>query len=282
MKKPNNLFVSCVESRVQDDGSMYARFHLGTFFRGQGLTFANALRRTLLSEMPGLVIADVEIEGASHEFALLPGIEETVLEILLNLKKVTFIPSISQFVDLSDFKATGFLKSRGPAKVIAADLKLPENIRCVSPNTHIATLTSGSELAFRFHFQVHPFSQSIKNEKFDGINGDFYPPQEPSLSQNFSNIEKAKTTGNDASFKEQNPLKTKKRKLLLDTVPTPIERVNYAIRSLNAKQASEYVVLEVWTNGSIRPHESVQFGLKSLTNLFFQFTALSKQKTFNL
>ncbi len=282
MKKQNNLFVSCVESRVQNDGSMYARFHLGTFFRGQGLTFANALRRTLLSEIPGLAIADVEIEGASHEFALLPGIEETVLEILLNLKKVTFIPTISQFGDLADFKGTGFLKSRGPAKVTAADLRLPENIRCVSPNTHIATLTNGSELAFRFHFQIYPFPQSIKSEDFNGDNSDFYSTQETSLSNNFSTLEKVKTIEKNANFNEQNSLKTKKRKLLLDTVSMPIERVNYAIRSLNPKQGSEYVVLEVWTNGSIRPHEGVQFGLKNLTNLFFQFTDLSKQKTFNL
>ena len=87
MTKTQNLFFSCVDSRIQEQGSMYARFHLGTFLRGQSLTFANALRRTLLSEIPGVVITDVIIEGAGHEFATLPGVEETVLDILLNLKK---------------------------------------------------------------------------------------------------------------------------------------------------------------------------------------------------
>jgi DNA-directed RNA polymerase subunit alpha len=96
MTKIPNLFFSCIDSRIQDKGSMYARFHLGTFFRGQALTFANALRRTLLSEMPGLVITDVRIEGANHEFATLPGVEETVLDILLNLKKLVLTPKLFQ------------------------------------------------------------------------------------------------------------------------------------------------------------------------------------------
>ena len=74
-----------MDSRIQDQGCMYARFHLGTFFRGQALTFANALRRTLLSEIPGVTITDVVIEGASHEFATLPGVEETILDILLSV-----------------------------------------------------------------------------------------------------------------------------------------------------------------------------------------------------
>ena len=90
MTKTKNLFFSCVESRTQNQGSMYARFHMGTFFRGQALTFANALRRTLLSEIPGIVITDVFIEGACHEFATLSGVEESVRDILLNLKSLVF------------------------------------------------------------------------------------------------------------------------------------------------------------------------------------------------
>lgn len=239
MTKTQKLFVSCVESRIQDQGSMYARFHLGTFFGGQALTFANALRRTLLSEMPGLVITDVLIQGASHEFATLPGVEETVLEILLNLKKVVFAPSKSKIVDLETFQATGVVNIRGPGKITAGDIKLPVTVHCVDPTAHIATITSGAEFRLRCSLEVQS-------------------PQRIVSSQSFS------------------PVKNKSRKLVLDTVSMPIQKVNYVIKSLNAKQGSEYIVLEVWTDGSIFPHESVQFALKNLTQLFFQFAESSK------
>jgi len=239
MTKTQNLFFSCVDSRIQDQGSMYARFHLGTFFRGQALTFANALRRTLLSEIPGLIMTDVQIHGASHEFATLPGVEETVLEVLLNLKKLVFVPCTSKLSDLDSFQAAGLLKSRGPAKLTASDIKLPVTVKCVDPNAHIATLTNGGEFELRFNLQVrsphHPVSHQINY-----------------------------------------PVENKTRKLVLDTVPMPIQKVNYSIKALNAKQGSEYLVLEVWTDGSVIPQDSVQFALRNLTHLFFQFAKMSK------
>ena len=60
----------------------------------------------------------------------------------------------------------------------------------------------------------------------------------------------------------------------------PVQKVNYVIKSLNVKQGSEYIVLEVWTDGSVSPQETVQFALKNLTNLFYQFAATSKTSGF--
>lgn len=240
MTKVQNLFFSCVDSRVQDQGSMYARFHIGTFFRGQALTFGNALRRTLLSEIPSIVITDVVINRASHEFATLPGVEETVLDILLNLKNIVFVPCNSQVTDLENFQATGLVKIFGPGKVTAGDIKLPGTLKCINSNAHIATLTSGEEFSLRCNFSVRT------------------PHESPTLRQN--------PTFNDKT----------NRKLICDSLPTPVQKVNYVIKSLNAKQGSEYLVLEVWTDGSIFPQESVQFALKNLTQLFYQFAFLSK------
>jgi DNA-directed RNA polymerase subunit alpha len=239
MKKVQNLFFSCVDSRIQDQGTMYARFHLGTFFHGQALTFANALRRILLSEIPSLLITDVVIEGASHEFAILPGVEETVLDFLLNLKTVVFTPWNSNFTDLEKVQTSGFLKFRGPGKVTAADLKLPLMIKCVNPKTHLATLTSGEEISLRFNLAVcSPHTQK--------------------------NISKKILHG------------SKNQKIVFETVPMPVQKVNYVIKSLNTKQGSEYVVLEIWTDGSLLPQEAVQFALKKTTQLFYQFAFLSK------
>jgi len=239
MTKTQNLFFSCVDSRIEDQGSMYARFHLGTFLRGQSLTFANALRRTLLSEIPGIIITDVIIEGAGHEFATLPGVEETVLDILLNLKKLVFAPSNSNIKELDSFEATGLLKSSGPTKLTASDLKLPLNVKCIDPSAHIANLTTSGDFSLRFDLRVRRPHQILNP-------------------------------------KPSSPIHQKNRKFFFDTVPMPVQKVNYVIKSLNVKQGSEYLILEVWTDGSVSPQETVEFALKNLTNLFYQFATLSK------
>lgn len=239
MTKIQNLFFSCVDSRIEEQGSMYARFHLGTFLRGQSLTFANALRRTLLSEIPGLVITDVIIEGAGHEFATLPGVEETVLDILLNLKQLVFTPCYSISKDLETFQATGFIKSTGPRKLTTSDLKLPLSVKCINPNAHIATLTSIGEFSLSFNLELRRPHQTFRSKR---------------------NLSAEKKT----------------RKFFFDTIPMPVQKVNYVIKSLNVKQGSEYIVLEVWTNGSVTPQETVQFALKNLTVLFYNFATMSK------
>ena len=252
MTKTQNLFFSCVESRIQDQGSLYGRFHIGTFFRGQALTFANALRRTLLSEIPGVRIKDISIEGVTHEFALLPGVEESVLDILFNLKSVVFAPCDSNILPKTDsfWKESGIvqepavLRGRGPKKLTARDIKLPLTVKCVNPELPIATLTGDSE--FLMHFSL-------------------------SLSQtDFSSI----------SSKKIHTHQPQKHILNFESVPMPIQKVNYGIQSLNAKQGSEYIVFEVWTDGSILPQEAVDFGLKKLTHLFYQFASYPKFEKF--
>ena len=238
MTKTKNLFFSCVESRTQNQGSMYARFHMGTFFRGQALTFANALRRTLLSEIPGIVITDVFIEGACHEFATLSGVEESVRDILLNLKTLVFTSGSSSNKELERFQAQGFLKSQGPAKLTAGDIKLPSTLRCVDSSAYIATITTGGEISIALQFNF--------------IN--------PQTSQSF----------NKSLLPE-----TRIKLLNMDTVPMPVQKVNYIIKSIDSKTGSDYIVLEVWTNGSLTPQETVKFALRNLTNLFYQFTEIS-------
>ena len=276
MTKTQNLFFSCVDSRIQDQGSMYARFHLGTFFRGQALTFANALRRTLLSEMPGLIITDVTIEGANHEFATLPGVEETVLDILLNLKKLVFVPSNSNLVDLETFHATGFIKSRGPGTITAGDVKLPATVKCVDPHVHIATITTGGEFALRFNLQVHSPQYPVTIQTNFSVETKTFSisPNTKLVSNSPQNVTKNKAFDNVLG-RAKGPQKFGDQ-LTFDMVPMPIQKVNYVIKALNAKQGSEYIVLEVWTDGSILPQETVQFALRNLTYLFFQFSNMSK------
>ena len=139
------LLLSCIESRVENSRNFYGRFQLGPFVLGQGLTIANSLRRSLLSEISGLAITAVEIEGVAHEYSTIEGIRESVLDILLNIK---------QIVLTSDFQIqepqVAFLQVQGPGIVRAKDIKLPISIQSVDPEQYIATLLYDGLLKMKF------------------------------------------------------------------------------------------------------------------------------------
>nr|YP_009105504.1 alpha subunit of RNA polymerase [Lobosphaera incisa]AIT94261.1 alpha subunit of RNA polymerase [Lobosphaera incisa] len=150
--------LSCIESKVENNRSFYGRFQLGPFDLGQGETIANALRRSLLSELSGLAITAVEIEGVTHEYSTLLGVRETVLDLLLNFKQIILttekLNSLEQQnpVQSPDCFAPqiGFLQVHGPGIVRAGDLKLPSFIQCVDPDQYLATLSYDSLLNVRF------------------------------------------------------------------------------------------------------------------------------------
>ena len=158
--KVENLLLSCIESRIENNRSFYGRFQLGPFDLGQGLTVATALRRTLLSELTGLAITAVVIKGASHEYSTLSGVRESVLDILLNLKQVVLAPvdtelEFESFPDSPNKQILtepqiGFLKVCGPGIVKARDMKLPKSIQCVDPDQYIATLAANGNLEMKF------------------------------------------------------------------------------------------------------------------------------------
>lgn len=87
----DHVLLSSIESRIENNQNLYGCFQLGPFQKGQGITIANAMRRTLLSDFSGLAIVCVEIQGISHEYSNIKGVRESVLDILLNLKKIIFI-----------------------------------------------------------------------------------------------------------------------------------------------------------------------------------------------
>jgi len=103
-------------------------------YTGYGLTLGNALRRALLSSLPGAAITQVKIKGAEHEFSALDGVMEDVVEITLNLKKVRFRFFASEPQILT-------LKIKGEKEVTAGDIKTNAQVEVVNPEAHIATLT---------------------------------------------------------------------------------------------------------------------------------------------
>jgi DNA-directed RNA polymerase alpha subunit len=157
------MFITCKESRIENNRSFYGCFNLGPFDSGESLTIANALRRTLLSDCTGLGIVSVSIDNVSHEYSTIPGMRESVLDLILNLKEIVLKKqntnvnlykknsSIYKQVGSSYFKpVSGFLKVKGPGVIRAKDLKLPPFISCVDPEQYIATLAKDGFLSMKF------------------------------------------------------------------------------------------------------------------------------------
>ena len=162
------MFISLKESRIENNKSFYGCFYLGSFDTGQSITVANALRRSLLSDCTGLAIISVKIENVQHEYSTLPGVRDSVLDILLNFKEVVLkkiknpwggsngykkksISSVYDKVGSTFFKPViGYLKFKGPGIIRAKDLRLPPFVQCVDPNQYIATLADDGYLNAKF------------------------------------------------------------------------------------------------------------------------------------
>ena len=125
---------------IETQGDYRAKVSLEPLERGFGHTLGNALRRILLSSMPGCAIVEVQIEGVLHEYSSIEDVQEDVLEILLNLKDIALIMP-------DRHEATIRLDITGPAVVTAADIELTHNIQILNPNHVIARLTGNTRLA---------------------------------------------------------------------------------------------------------------------------------------
>lgn len=117
----------------------HSRVTLEPLERGFGHTLGNALRRILLSSMPGAAIVEVKIDGVLHEYSTIEGVREDVLEILLNLKEVAIQVNSSGVAELS-------INKTGPAIVRAKDIKADHNVVIKNPDLIIAHLSEGAEL----------------------------------------------------------------------------------------------------------------------------------------
>ena len=112
-----------------------AIFEISPLYPGYGITLGNALRRVLLSSLPGSAITIVHIENILHEFSTLPGVLEDVLDITLNLKQIRIKYEGEEPVELELYK-------KGEGEVYAKDIKTPAGVEIMTGNQLIATLTS--------------------------------------------------------------------------------------------------------------------------------------------
>ena len=127
---------------VEEFSPVHAKVVLEPLERGFGHTLGNALRRILLSSMPGCAITEVEIDGVLHEYSTLEGLREDVIEILLNLKDVAIVLNEKDSAELT-------LTKTGPGVVTAGDIQVDHDVQIINPDHVIATLGDDASVNMR-------------------------------------------------------------------------------------------------------------------------------------
>src|SRR3989338_8906568 len=123
---------------VSEEGDS-GTYEIDALYPGYGHTLVNSLRRIILSSLPGAAVTAVKIEGVPHEFATVEGVRESVIELLLNLKRVHFILH-------GDEPQTIRLIAKGPKTVVAKDFEFPSQVEIANPDQHIADLAGKTTL----------------------------------------------------------------------------------------------------------------------------------------
>nr|YP_010459250.1 RNA polymerase alpha subunit [Arisaema flavum]UUC02490.1 RNA polymerase alpha subunit [Arisaema flavum] len=136
----------CVESRIDSKRLYYGRFVLSPLMKGQADTIGIAMRRTLLEEIEGTCITRAKSEKVPHEYSTIVGVEESVHEILMNLKEIVLRSNLYGTRDAS-------ICVKGPGYIRAQDIILPPSVEIVDTTQHIATLTEPLDLCIGLQIQ---------------------------------------------------------------------------------------------------------------------------------
>ena len=129
--------IECIET--PGDAS-YGKYVIEPLERGYGTTLGNALRRIMLSSLPGTAATSIKIDGVQHEFSTIPGVKEDVTEIVLNVK------SLLTKLHCEGTK-TVYIEAAGPCEVTAGDIKSDGEVEVLNPELHLATLDVGATLS---------------------------------------------------------------------------------------------------------------------------------------
>ena len=239
---------SCITSRMQHKRNHFGCFHLGPFFYNQAITISNILRKILLADLINLNVISVNIIGIKNEYSSIQGIRESVLDILLNLKQVVFIDKTNLSNNIYYF---AYLKCKGPKIVTSNNIMLPSNIYCLDLTQYIATLSYNSRLIMKLKLSYG------LNKSFFFESNTFY--SNPLLSHYFNFI-----------------FESTKFSLILDANFSCVNKVNYLIDSSNnLEEYEDFVVLDIWTNGSLSPRLALEKSINIIIQIFSSFYKLS-------
>lgn len=147
------LDTTLINVKKVEETPFYGKFEIEPLDRGYGQTLGNALRRVLLSSLPGAAVTFVKVGDAKHEYATVNGVEEDVMNIILNLKglKLKMHGDEKEILTISAKKA---------GEITAADINTTSNVEILNPELHIATLSDSKS----------PFTMELTVEKGTGYN----------------------------------------------------------------------------------------------------------------
>ena len=195
----------------------YGRFICEPLHPGYGHTIGNALRRMLLSSLEGAAVTSIKIDGILHEFSTVPGVMEDVTNIVLNIKQLCLIMEGDEPHTIR-IEADG---EKGKVKEITgADIICDADVEVVNPELHIATLNENGSLSIEMKVEHgYGYVSAEKNK----------------------NAEDAIGT------------------IPIDSIFSPIQRVKYEVKDTRVGNVMDYdkLILEVWTNGTIKPEKAV-------------------------
>ncbi len=133
--------------RIVSEKGFSGVYEIDGLYPGYGHTLGNSLRRIILSSIPGVSITTIKIDGVDHEFSVMKGIKEDVINIILNLKKI-------RFKVVNDEEQTVVLKTKGIKEITAADITVPGQVEVLNPEQYIASITDKSaELSIEMKIQ---------------------------------------------------------------------------------------------------------------------------------
>ena len=200
----------------------YGKFELEPLERGFGYTIGNALRRVMLSSLPGSAITSVKIDGILHEFQTIEGVVEDVTTIVLNLKGVVIKKHTEEEKIIK-------VSKEGEGVITAGDIVCDADVEIVNPEHVIATLAKGGKL----------------------------------------DMEMTVSSGRGYVRAEENKKNLADKKIgviAIDSLYSPIERVAYEVQDARVGQDESYdkLVLEVWTNSSMKPEQAIALASRIL------------------
>ena len=215
------------------ESNFYGRFELEPLERGFGTTIGNALRRVMLSSLPGSAVSCVRVDGILHEFQTLDGVYEDIMTIILNLKGVVF-------KNYSNETKVVHLNIDKEGEVTAGDITHDADIEIINKDKVLAHVSEGGKLNMDITItNGRGYVTSEENKRIYGIN----KPGEIAVDSNY----------------------------------TPIEKIAYSREDARVGQNETYdkLILDVWTDGSIKPEEAVALASKILIEHFQILTDLS-------
>lgn len=214
----------------------YGRFVVEPLERGYGTTLGNSLRRIMLSSLPGAAVSQVKIDGVVHEFSGLPGVKEDVTEIIMNIKNL----AIKNTSETSEPK-TAYIEFEGEGVVTAGDIQAEPDIEILNPDLVIATLNGGTDIKLYMELTI-------------------------TKGRGYVSADKNKN--------EDLPIGV----IAVDSIYTPIKRVNLTVENTRVGQITDYdkLTLDVYTNGTLGPDESVSLAAKVLSEHLNSFIDLSE------